>query len=71
MTVDGTLSYNSASANLRLYLLNSSGSVVDSDTSGNTGSRSVSASVAAGTYYLRVYCTSGGSEYDLVANATP
>lgn len=71
LTVNATLAYSSADGTLKLYLLNSSGSVVDSDTAGNPGTRSVSAALSAGTAYLRAACTSGGSDYTLDVSTSP
>lgn len=71
LTVNAGLAYSPADGTLKLYLLNSSGSVVDSDTAGNPGLRSVSAALGAGTAYLRVACASGGSDYALDASTSP
>jgi hypothetical protein len=70
LTISASFSYSSADGTLRLYLLDNDGTVLDSDTAGNPGTRSVNAAVGAGTYYLRVACTSGGSDYSLDASAS-
>jgi len=66
--ISADIAYDQLSGQLGLYLLDADGSVIDSDSAGNPGVRSVSAPVTAGTYYIRVQCSSGGTDYTV--NAT-
>jgi hypothetical protein len=70
-TIDSTLTYNAADGILKLYLVDGTGTILASDTAGNPGLRTISLAVGAGTYYLRVQCSSGGSDYSLDASETP
>jgi len=68
LSADATLSFhldydNSSGANLDLYLQNSSGSNLASDSAGNPGSRDLNYALTAGTYYLRVRAVAGNSNY--------
>ena len=57
------------SADVDLYLLNSSGTVISSSGSGTT-SESITSQLSAGTYYARVNRYSGNTTYGLSLNAT-
>lgn len=64
-SLGASLTYDPLAGNIRLTLLDGSGASLDSDTSGNSGVRGVSAAVTPGTYYLRVQCSSGGADYTM------
>ncbi len=64
-SLGASLTYSAADGTLKFYLLDGNGIALDSDTSGNSGVRGVSAAVTPGTYYLRVQCTAGGSDYNM------
>ena len=71
--LSASLSYatDGGAANLYLYLLDSDGFIIESDTDGNPGSRSVSAPLSAGNYVIRVRANSGSSDYFLDAQIVP
>jgi len=50
-----TITLNTLPTNYQLSLLNSGGGVIQSSTSGGSNSETINATVAAGTYYARVY----------------
>ena len=63
------LNLTGLSADVDLYLLNSSGTVISSSIYGTT-SESITSQLSAGTYYARVYRYSGDTNYSLSLNAT-
>ena len=63
------LSLTGLSADVDLYLLNSSGTVISSSGSGTT-SESITSQLSAGTYYARVNRYRGDTTYSLSLNAT-
>jgi len=65
-----SLSLTGLTANADVQLLNSSGGVIT--TSANTGntSESIASLLSTGTYYVRVYQSSGNTNYSLSLNAT-
>jgi subtilisin family serine protease len=65
------LSLNGLSANADTQLLNSSGTVIQSSQNGGTTSESISRSLSAGTYYVRVYPNLGNTNYSLTLSAAP
>ncbi|PPJ64318.1 pre-peptidase C-terminal domain-containing protein [Cuspidothrix issatschenkoi] len=65
-----SLSLTGLSANADVQLLNSSGSVITTSQNGGTTSESIARQLSAGTYYLRVYQSSGNTNYSLSLNAT-
>ena len=58
------------SADADVDLLDSSGTVINSSTSGGSASESISQDLASGTYYVRVYPYSGSTSYTLKISAT-
>ena len=56
-----TITLGTLPANYQLALLNSSGSTLQSSTNGGTTSETINATVAAGTYYARVYPKNTGA----------
>jgi Bacterial pre-peptidase C-terminal domain len=65
-----SLSLTGLSANANVQLLNSSGTVISSSTAGGNTSESITRQLAAGSYYVRVYRSSGNTNYSLSLNAT-
>jgi hypothetical protein len=65
------LALNGLSADADVELLNSSGGVIDSSTASGSTSESINRTLAAGTYYVRVYPYSGDTNYSLSLTATP
>jgi hypothetical protein len=63
------LNLTGLSADVDLYLLNSSGTVISSSIYGTT-SESITSQLSAGTYYARVNRYSGNTTYGLSLNAT-
>jgi hypothetical protein len=70
--VRASIAFTHASGDVDLQLLNSAGGVVASST-GVSNSESLTATVAGGTYYLRVYGYGAGScnQYSINASSTP
>jgi hypothetical protein len=70
--VNATISFTHGTGDVDMQLLNNAGTVIASST-GVTNSETISTSVAAGTYYLRVYGYGGGScnRYSISASAWP
>jgi hypothetical protein len=64
------LNLTGLSADVDLYLLNSSGTVISSSAAGGTTSESITSQLSAGTYYARVNRYSGDTTYGLSLNAT-
>ncbi|MFM7470431.1 MAG: PPC domain-containing protein, partial [Nodosilinea sp.] len=65
------LTLNGLSADADVQLLNSSGTVLQSSVNGGTTAESItSQSLAAGTYYVRVFPYSGSTNYNLTLSAT-
>ena len=65
------LTLNGLSADADVQLLNSSGTVLQSSVNGGTTAESItSQSLAAGTYYVRVFPYSGSTNYNLALSAT-
>jgi Flp pilus assembly protein TadD len=64
------LNLTGLSADVDLYLLNSSGTVISSSEAGGTTSESITRQLSAGTYYARVNRYSDDTTYSLSLNAT-
>jgi hypothetical protein len=64
------LNLTGLSADVDLYLLNSSGTVISSSEAGGTTSESITSLLSAGTYYARVNRYSDDTTYSLSLNAT-
>jgi Bacterial pre-peptidase C-terminal domain len=64
-----TATLNGLSADANMQLIQSSGSVLVTSAHTGTTAESISRALAAGTYYVRVYPGSGGTNYSL--NLTP
>jgi hypothetical protein len=58
-------------ADADVQLLNSSGSVIASSTNVGTASESITSQLSAGTYYIRVYCYTGNTNYNIAVSAAP
>src|SRR4029078_2166815 len=56
-----TVSLATLPANYQLDLLNSSGAVLQSSTNNSTADETINTTVAAGTYYARVYPANNGA----------
>ncbi len=52
-------------------LLNSSGSVIASSLRGGSNPERITRQLSAGTYYIRVYCYTGNTNYNLAVSAAP
>ncbi|WP_303862102.1 S8 family serine peptidase [Cylindrospermopsis raciborskii] len=63
------LTLNGLSADADTQLLNSSGTVIQSSQNGSTASESISRTLNAGTYYVRVYPYRGNTNYTLTLSA--
>ncbi|MCT7990891.1 pre-peptidase C-terminal domain-containing protein [Laspinema olomoucense] len=71
-TSNFNLTLNGLSADADVQLLNSSGSAIQSATNSGTTQDTISRSLSAGTYYVRVYPMSGvNTNYNLSLTATP
>jgi hypothetical protein len=66
-----TLSLTGLTANADVELLNSSGAVITTAAATGTTSESITRLLSTGTYYARVYQSSGDTNYSLSLNATP
>jgi hypothetical protein len=64
-----SLTLNGLTANADVQLLNSSGGVIQSSTKSSTQAESISRSLNAGTYYVRVYRVGGSPNYTLSLSA--
>ena len=64
------LTLNGLSADADVQLLNSSGTVLQSSLNGGSTAESISQSLTAGTYYVRVFPYSGNTNYNLALSAT-
>jgi hypothetical protein len=60
-----TLDYDNGAGELWLYLLDSGGGTISSDTDGNTGQQTITESLPSGTYYIRVRAWTNQSNYYL------
>ena len=60
-----TIGLTGLSANADLYLLDSHGNTLASSTNGGTTNESISTTLAAGTYYVKVISVSGSTNYAL------
>ncbi|MFM6053697.1 MAG: PPC domain-containing protein, partial [Sphaerospermopsis kisseleviana] len=65
-----SLLLNGLSADADVQLLSSTGAVILSSTNGGTAADSITSTLSAGTYYIRVYPYSGNTNYNLSVNAT-
>ncbi|MFO5494090.1 MAG: PPC domain-containing protein, partial [Cuspidothrix sp.] len=65
-----SLSLTGLSANADVQLLNSLGGIVTTSANTGTTSESITRQLSAGTYYVRVYQSSGNTNYSLSLNAT-
>ncbi|HEY9751465.1 MAG TPA: pre-peptidase C-terminal domain-containing protein, partial [Coleofasciculaceae cyanobacterium] len=63
------LTLNGLSANANVELLNSSGALIQRSANSGTRSESISRSLSAATYYVRVYQGSGNTNYNLTLTA--
>ena len=66
-----TLSLTGLTANADVELLNSSGTVITTAAATGNTSESITRLLSTGTYYARVYQSSGDTNYSLSLNATP
>ena len=64
-----SLTMNGMSSDADVQLLSSSGSVITSSTRAGSSSESITRSLSAGTYYVKVYPYSGSTSYNLYLNA--
>ncbi|MFZ4640777.1 MAG: pre-peptidase C-terminal domain-containing protein [Nodosilinea sp.] len=64
------LTLNGLSADADVQLLSSSGTVLQSSANGGTTAESITRSLTADTYYVRVYPYSGSTNYNLALSAT-
>jgi hypothetical protein len=62
------LTLTGMSADADVHILNASGSVIASSTAGSTNNESISQTLDAGNYYVRVYQYSGDTNYTLSLN---
>jgi hypothetical protein len=58
-------------ADADVQLLNSSGSVIASSLRGGSNPERITRQLSAGTYYIRVYCYTGNTNYNLAVSAAP
>jgi len=65
-----SLSLTGLKANADVQLLNSSGGVITTSANTGTTSESIASLLSTGTYYVRVYQSSGNTNYSLSLNAT-
>ncbi len=65
-----SLTLNGLSANANVELLTSSGALIQRSANGGTRAESISRSLNAGTYFVRVYQGSGNTNYNLTLAAT-
>jgi hypothetical protein len=65
-----SLSLTGLTANADVQLLNSSGGVITTSANTGTTSESIASLLSTGTYYVRVYQSSGNTNYSLSLNAT-
>ncbi|MFM6004069.1 MAG: C2 family cysteine protease, partial [Sphaerospermopsis kisseleviana] len=65
-----SLLLNGLSADADVQLLSSTGTVIQSSTNVGTAAESITRTLSAGTYYIRVYPYSGNTNYNLSVNAT-
>ncbi|MDZ8055268.1 MAG: polymorphic toxin type 44 domain-containing protein [Aulosira sp. ZfuCHP01] len=70
-TSDFTLSLNGLSADANVQLLDSNGAFIQGSTNTGTTAESISRSLNAGNYYVRVYSLGGGTNYNLNLSAIP
>ena len=66
-----TLSLTGLTANADVQLLNGSGGVITTSAKSGTTSESIASLLNTGTYFVRVYRSSGDTNYSLSLNATP
>ncbi|MFN9624246.1 MAG: pre-peptidase C-terminal domain-containing protein, partial [Cyanobacteriota bacterium] len=66
-----SLALTGLSADADVQLLNSAGGTLASSVRGGTSAESISSSLAAGNYFVRVYPYSGNTTYTLALSATP
>lgn len=64
------LTLNGMTADADVQLINAAGTVLKSSTNPSNQSESISSSLTAGTYYIRVYQYSGTTNYNLTLSAT-
>jgi hypothetical protein len=58
-------------ADADVQLLNSSGSVIASSLRGGSNPERITRQLSAGTYYIRVYCYTGNTNYNIAVSAAP
>lgn len=68
---DLSLSLSGLKANANVQLLDRQGRVVTSSTRGGSSTENIDYTLDPGTYFVRVYSASGGTNYDLNLSATP